>query len=461
MTKSICALLGASLLAGCAFIDPHNVIGRQVLDPAWGQPQEVVPSPPSTTLGIAARERAFDFVWDTIRTHYYDPQLHGADWNAAAMKYRPLALAATDDEAFWDTLDRMTGELRDAHTRVESPSRVALRNRDESISLGFSFAPVEGHLAVTTVTGDSDAWWAGVRPGMTLRSIGGEPAGQAYERLIADTRLDSTDRSRHQRAMRKLLAGPEGSTLDMGFTRSDGTAIEAHLARRKLSTRAFELHRVLPSGFGYMRFTQWTLGMWPRTTEALDALRNAPGLIVDLRGNPGGSMHMVNEMLGHFFAKQAQLGRILTRTGQPVSILFGAVELVKLHTTVEANPAAYNGPVVILVNAQSASASELFAATMQAAGRATVMGEPTCGCLLGYLGYARIPGGGELAYSEIGFVMSNEKRIEGEGVIPDRIVPITLEDLRMNRDRTLEAAQALLASQTTSAKPVTAVVPAR
>ena len=45
---------------------------------------------------------------------------------------------------------------------------------------------------------------------------------------------------------------------------------------------------------------------------------------------------------------------------------------------------------------------------------------------LGFLGYARIPGGGELAYSEVGFVMANGKRIEGEGVIPDRRVPIAL-----------------------------------
>jgi carboxyl-terminal processing protease len=82
---------------------------------------------------------------------------------------------------------------------------------------------------------------------------------------------------------------------------------------------------------------------------------------------------------------------------------------------------------------------------MQAAGRATVVGEPTCGCLLGYLGYARVPGGGELAYSEIGFVMSNGHRIEGQGVIPDRLVPLTLEDLRANRDRTLEEAQRVLA----------------
>jgi carboxyl-terminal processing protease len=99
---------------------------------------------------------------------------------------------------------------------------------------------------------------------------------------------------------------------------------------------------------------------------------------------------------------------------------------------------------VILVDALSASGSELFAGTMQATGRARVVGEPSCGCLLGYLGYAHVPGGAELAYSEVGFVLPNGKRIEGEGVIPDEIVPATLRDLELSRDRPLERAQEML-----------------
>ena len=116
----------------------------------------------------------------------------------------------------------------------------------------------------------------------------------------------------------------------------------------------------------------------------------------------------------------------------------------RLHRVVEGSPNAYTGPVTVLVDALSASGSELFAGTMQATGRAKVLGEPSCGCLLGYLGYARVPGGGELAYSEVGFVMSNGKRIEGEGVIPDETVPATLDDLKLGRDRPLEKAQEML-----------------
>ncbi len=434
MMRRLLASFAFVALAGCSMLDPYNMIGRQMGE-ATGPSTTVVPAPPSLTLGTAARERAFDFVWETIADRYHDASLNGVDWGAVGKRYRPLALAAGDDDRFWDVLDKMAGELRDAHTRVESPKRVELRNRDESITLGFAFVPVDGKLAVSTVFTDSDAWWAGVRPGMTLAMIAGEPAAQAYERLRSDTRFDSTDRSRHLRALRRLMTGDLGSTVAFTFERADGT-----------STRPAAFHRVLPSGYGYLRFTEWTVGMTARALEGLEELKRTPGLIIDLRNNPGGSAHAVNMMLGKFFRHRTEMGRVTTRTGSPVSLLFGALEIIKLKRAVDGDPDAYAGPVVILVNMGSASASELFSGTMQAAGRAAVVGQTSCGCLLGYLGYARIPGGGELAYSEVGFELANGKRIEGEGVVPDRAVPLTLADLRMNRDRTLEEAQALLAT---------------
>ena len=77
-------------------------------------------------------------------------------------------------------------------------------------------------------------------------------------------------------------------------------------------------------------------------------------------------------------------------------------------------------------------------------GRATVVGEVSCGCLLGFLGYAALPGGGALAYSEIGFRTAKGDIVEGRGVMPDVVIERSLSDLRLSRDRTLEAAQAAL-----------------
>lgn len=439
------ALLAAVLAcAACSMLDPSDIIGRQFAAPT-PVPVVTVPHPGQKGLDAAQRERAFDFVWNTIETRYHDPRFNGVDWKAVGARYRPLALAAPDDDAFWRTLDRMVGELHDSHTRVESPREVALRERDQSVTLGFSFLLLDGKLAVWTVRPDSDAWWAGVRPGMLIVSIGGKPALSVYRRLGADTRFDSTDRAHHLRAVRELITGKSGSKVAFTFERADGSRFEATLTRLRITFHPSELERVLPSGFGYLRLSRWDIGLTLRARAGLARLHATPGLVIDLRGNPGGSVHAVNMMLDHFFTRPTDFGRVTTRNGKPVSMLFGAVDIIKLKRHVDGDPHAYTAPVVILVNSLSASGSELFAGSMQAVGRAKIVGEPSCGCLLGFLGYAQVPGGAELAYSEVGFVLPNGKRIEGEGVIPDVPVPITLADLRAGRDRALEQAQLLLA----------------
>ncbi|HSN20996.1 MAG TPA: S41 family peptidase [Usitatibacter sp.] len=437
------AAIALAALCGCSYLDPYNILGRNGIE-APAIPDAYVPQPHGP-LGRAGRERAFDFVWSTIEKRYHDRSYNGVDWKAVGERYRPLALGAADDAAFWDVLDRMTGELRDSHTRVESPRDVELRRSNQAITLGFALLPVEGRLAVATVDPKSDAWWAGVRPGMTVAEIDGRPAAQVYAELLAHARQASTDRARHFAAMRRLVVGPEGSKVAFTFERADGTRLRASLARHRVDRPHVEMHRLLPSGFGYIRFSEWSIGLTLRALAGLDALRSAPGIIIDLRGNPGGSVYAVNMMLERFFAKRTELGRTTTRSGRPVSMLLGTVDIIKLHREVPGSPDAYRGPVAILVDAGSASGSELFAGSMQAAGRAIVVGQPSCGCLLGFLGYARVPGGAELAYSEVGFVLSNGRHIEGQGVIPDAGVALTLDDLRLFRDRTLEEAEARLA----------------
>jgi carboxyl-terminal processing protease len=106
--------------------------------------------------------------------------------------------------------------------------------------------------------------------------------------------------------------------------------------------------------------------------------------------------------------------------------------------------AHYRGRVAVLVDHLSASAAEIFAATMQEKRRGTVIGRKTSGYVL----FARLhslPDGGMLECSEDDLRTIQDKRLEGHGVMPDvESPPATLDDLRAGRDPDLDAALRIL-----------------
>jgi carboxyl-terminal processing protease len=101
----------------------------------------------------------------------------------------------------------------------------------------------------------------------------------------------------------------------------------------------------------------------------------------------------------------------------------------------------YRGPVAILIDGLSASASECFAGGLQSLGRARVFGQTSMGQALPAL-FDTLPNGDVLIHAWGDFVTGSGVRLEGRGVIPDEIVPATRADLLAGRDRPLEAALA-------------------
>ena len=446
MTKLFGALVAAfMLLPGCAVLDPNNIIGRR-------NPDQLAGNLPFPADANAWRQAALDYVWTTINEKYYDPNLNGIDWKAARRKYEATILSAPGDDEYWEALDRMTGELRDSHTRVHGPKQVAQQRDHESHSLGIGLLEMGDELVVTSVHLQSDAYWAGVRPGMAVKTIDNEPAVTTYRRLMTDMRDSSTPWARSRGTIRKILVGDIDSQVNMTFTRFGpgvpGMEIPVTMKRRVFRMPPEIISRILPSGHGYLRFTNFLGGLESGILAAIERMKDTPGMIVDLRNNGGGSLAMSTTLITKFLSEHAKGARVLTRTGKPITVAF--IPVLKLETELNGRKEdAYAKPLVILTNENSASASEIFSSTLQDLGRATIIGRRTCGCLLGYLGYADLPGGGQLAYSEIGFVSPKGKRIEGEGVAPDIEIKPAREDILFNRDRVLEAAETFLKEKST------------
>jgi carboxyl-terminal processing protease len=277
----------AAALGGCAAIDPHNILSRGV--------RTSNPDFQLNVLGEWGRAAAFDFVWDTINQNYVDPRFNGVDWAATAKKYRPVALSARNDDDFWDVLNRMTGELRDSHTRVEPPNLVQLRRRQESVSLGVELDRVEARSPSSTSR----------RLGRTL---GGRASGHGsdQDRRLPGRRAISAGARRGTRAVdparqgarafRTLLLGDPETKMGFEFVRSDGTRFDATLTRKVVRAAPNALVRKLPSGYVYLRFSSFSLSLRSRVLDAISANKSAPGLIIDLRNNGGGSAFMVEEI---------------------------------------------------------------------------------------------------------------------------------------------------------------------
>lgn len=406
------------------------------------QPTRTGAAPAS--LAPAARIEVFEEVWTSIDEKYYDPSFNGVEWKAVRTRYRPRIDAVKSDEEFYRVLNQMAGELHDSHTRVRSPRQRMERKKRLATTAGVIVYEIEGTPVIFDVTPDTDAARAGVEPGMVVRTIGGRPIAQALAKARQEVGASSSERATRILSYLRLIAGEPDTPLALGLVRADGTPWEVTLMRRTVSAEPQFTARLLPSGYAYIRFNRFRSPVGKQVKEALGKFKDAPGLILDLRANGGGDGEEGMRIAGYFWNEKVPVARIVTRTGKPPSALFGLVSLPKVFEAGRSGGQLYSGPIVILINEGTGSTSELITGALQEHGRARVVGTQSCGCVLGVLEHRELKGGGELSISELSFVTAKGRTLEGQGVMPDIPLKITLADFRRRQDTGLAEAEKVL-----------------
>jgi carboxyl-terminal processing protease len=391
----------------------------------------------------------FDKVWTIVRDSAFDKSFDPAEWDRVREQLRPKAIAAKNPGELRAVLADMLGRIGLSHYAVIPSTPDAPGDAvDLSGQPGFEVRLIKGKLLVTTVDPNRGAAAAGVHTGWIIDAIDGISTASLLGPIVQNMpeRLAQLEA---WRSAQRRLRGPSQSRANVTFIDGAGARVTKSIERRpeqgvpvsvgSLPTMYVRVTSALaetPAGqtAGVIGFNVWMTAVDKPFQQALDRFRSADGVIIDLRGNPGGLAAMIMGIAGHFVADRATLGVMRTRDSE----LRFAVN-PRLVSSVGERVEPYAGPLAILVDGMTGSASECFAGGLQSLGRARVFGQTSMGQALPAL-FDRLPNGDVLIHAWGDFVTGTGVRIEGRGVVPDEPVALTREDLLAGRDSTMEAA---------------------
>ncbi|NSX32219.1 peptidase S41 [Brevundimonas vesicularis] len=372
---------------------------------------------PQTRDRARLNQRVFDRVWSEVRRGYYDPTLHGVDWNAARATFRPQALAASDERGLYRVINAMLDLLDDGHAAASPPAAVRRQEaqfaRRAVMGLTLMRGETPDDWTVERVRPGSPAEAAGVQMGWALKSVDGKPWGPDVETY-------------------------DGVPVQLVLTDDAGQRREIALTPRVMEAiEPFTADKSRP-GVLVLRVEQFDKGLGAWMGSELEGLPVDVDVVLDLRGNPGGRLMEAESVLTCFLPRDQVWATRTGRSGRPV-VLRAAGDCGDRR-----DPLAND--VAVLVDQGSRSAAELTPAALQEARRGIVVGEKTGGSVL-IAQETNLPDGGRLTLSRADFVTSGGIRLEKRGVTPDIAAPRTVAQRRAGDDPTLEAAIAALRAE--------------
>ena len=303
--------------------------------------------------------------------------------------YREVDAEALETAA----IDGMLAALGDPYTFYYTNEAYAAMNEETTgryVGVGLLVGEDEnGALTVLRVFRDSPAEAAGMKAGDELTAIDATPVG-------AGTALGLTETT-------ALLKGDGEAPVRVEVSR-DGEALAFTLTRGDVNINYVE-YSILEGEVGYLSIYQFTGDDVSGVEEALSAFRQAgvTALVVDVRSNPGGLLDDVVKICDMLL---------------PEGLIVYTEDRSGAREEYYADSEYWDVPMAVLVNGESASASEIFAAAVQDTGRGVVVGEVTYGKGVVQTLYSFPEGDGVQLTTAVYYTPSG-RSIHGQGVTPD------------------------------------------
>jgi carboxyl-terminal processing protease len=381
-----------------------------------------------------------------VRKHYYDPKFHGVDFDSKVADARQQIERATSFNMAMSHIAAALDNLNDSHTFLIPPQH-AYRH-----DYGLQYQIIGNHCFVTQVRPKSDAETKGVKPGDEILTINGFDVNRgdfwkvryvfSVLRPQAGLRLGLEDPSGAQRQV-DVLAKIQEEKRVRDLTAESGGADSWDLVRKDESEEHLMRARYKEVGDQLMILKVPEFFFSAGEVEGMiSKARKNPNLIIDLRGNPGGSIDTLKYLVGGMFEKEVKIAdRVGRKDTKP--------EIAKpIH-----NP--FLGKLVVLVDARSASAAELFARIMQLEKRGVVIGDQTSGAVMEAKHYSEQTGTDTVVYygasiTEWDLVMADGKSLEHTGVTPDEVLLPSAHAIASGRDPVLAHAAETMGVKITS-----------
>lgn len=371
-----------------------------------------------------------------LKDNYYDKTFHGIDLDAAFADAEQRLRAANTVNQTVAIIAELMMRLNDSHTTFLPPDRRA------RVVYGWQASMIGSDPYVTDVLRGSDAEKKGLAPG---------------DRILAWNQYEVTRENlwqlyylynfvRPQVMQRVIVRKPDGAEKAID--------VESKLQELPPQMNLEDLlNEILTASEAMPPIDRWTtVGdtfVWRSRSFMLpkqmdDVMKKARGsksMVLDLRGNGGGNVEAMRELAARLFDRDVRIAVEATRRGEKPIEARGRKD-------------AFTGPLVVLVDSGSASASEITARLVQLEKRGTVIGDRTAGAVMTARFFPHTLGVDSVAFYAttitVGDVhMTDGGALERVGVTPDAIVLPTAADLAAGRDPALARAMTTLGGSMT------------
>jgi carboxyl-terminal processing protease len=430
---------------------------------------------------LTAEERVFWLakLWEEVDYNFaYFDQVPDLDWDQHFRDYIPRVIAATTDFEYYRLLQRFLARLKDGHTLVIYPW--GMRQRQPIDLPWVELREVDRRAIVENVDTSLAAL---LPPGSEIVRVAGSGIPERLEAEVFPWMAYSTEHVKWREGVRGslrhmwgLLAGPAGTAVEIEYSTPDGERAVLELIRDRSTRESAWVvapnpeplleHRELEDGIAYVALNSFND---PRLIEEFDALMpallRARGVVLDLRRNGGGKDDVAKQILDRLTDRVLLGPAWRTRRHVAAFRAWGVFAdeddwaeqyrpYVKGDVWHEAPPdtlrpgpgGKLSAPVAVLVGQETASSAENFLIYLDQEPRFTLVGQPTVGSS-GQPLFINLPLNGLAWICTKRNTYPDGTTYIGHGVQPDVLVPVTVEDVRLGRDRTLEEAVAWLREQ--------------